>query len=89
MSLVAEERIVGVALHREGAVLCLPAPSRHHDLIRVAVRLGWGLVHVQEQGFLTSLGRFVTRRAAESIARAAGQVTGALIGSVLTSEDLW
>lgn len=41
------------------------------------------------QGFYTSKGRFVSREEAEKIARECGQVTGKLIGGVLTSEDLW
>lgn len=41
------------------------------------------------QGFYTSKGRFVSRNEAEIIARECGQITGKLIGSVLTSEDLY
>ena len=41
------------------------------------------------QGFYTSKGRFVTRKEAELIARECGQITGNLLGSVLTSEDLY
>ena len=41
------------------------------------------------QGFYTSKGRFVSREEAEKIARACGQVSGKLIGSILTSEDLY
>lgn len=43
----------------------------------------------ESQGFLTSYGRFVDRKEGERIARECGQVTGNLLGSVLTSEDLW
>lgn len=41
------------------------------------------------QGFMTSKGRFVSREEAEIIARQCGQIQGDLIGSVLTSEDLY
>lgn len=41
------------------------------------------------QGFVTSKGRFVDRAEAERVARAAGQVTGEILGGELTSEDLW
>lgn len=41
------------------------------------------------QGFLTSKGRFVSRGEAEIIARNCSQITGNLLGSVLTSEDLY
>lgn len=44
---------------------------------------------MDDQGFLTSKGRFVSRKEAEKIARECGQVTGRLIGGELTSEDLW
>ena len=41
------------------------------------------------QGFLTENGVFLTRTQAEKYARNSGQLTKPLIGSVLTSEDLW
>lgn len=44
---------------------------------------------MDDQGFLTSKGRFVSRKEAEKIARECGQVTGNLIGGELTSEDLY
>lgn len=44
---------------------------------------------MDDQGFLTSKGRFVSREEAEVIARNCGQLTGDLIGGILTSEDLW
>ena len=44
---------------------------------------------MDDQGFLTSKGRFVSRKEAEVIARNCGQLVGNLIGGELTSEDLW
>lgn len=44
---------------------------------------------IDDQGFLTSRGRFVSRKEAEEIARECGQVVGDLIGGILTSEDLY
>lgn len=44
---------------------------------------------IKDQGFLTSYGRFVSRKEAEVIARNCGQIVGDLIGGELTSEDLW
>lgn len=41
------------------------------------------------QGFYTSRARFVSRDEGEVIARACGQVSGKLLGSILTSEDLY
>lgn len=43
---------------------------------------------LKDQGFYTSKGRFVSRKEALEIARAANQVTE-IIGGVLTSEDLY
>lgn len=44
---------------------------------------------MNDQGFLTSTGRFVSRQEAERIARDCGQVVGDIIGGELTSEDLY
>lgn len=41
------------------------------------------------QGFLTNKDRFVDRKEGEEIARESNQLEGKLIGSVLSSEDLW
>lgn len=43
---------------------------------------------MEAQGFLTSRGRFVDRATALELMRAAGW-DKRLLGSVLTSEDLW
>jgi hypothetical protein len=87
--------IAGVALKRGTREISMEH-GRHHMLIVKAVRdFGWAKpVRGDEQGFMvrTVLGgtdRFVTREEAEPIARAAGQLTGPLIGGPLTSEDLW
>ena len=44
---------------------------------------------MKDQGFLTSQGKFVSRKDAEVIARNCGQLVGRLLGGELTSEDLW
>lgn len=41
------------------------------------------------QGFVTDDGLFLTREQALVEARACGQLTKPLLGSILTSEDLW
>jgi hypothetical protein len=41
------------------------------------------------QGFLTSKDNFLTRSEALELAIKTGQSTSRIIGSVLTSEDLW
>jgi len=42
-----------------------------------------------EQGFLTTKNRFLTRKEALELVKSNGQLKKDLIGSVLTSEDLW
>lgn len=69
-----------------------PRPERHYHVMRAILhetdmeRIPNG----HDQGFLTECGIFVRRKPAEHIARDAGQLKGgSMIGSVLTSEDLW
>lgn len=64
----------------------LPPPARHHDILwGFGVRIG-----PEDQGFLTSEGRFVGRAEAAEIAEAAGQLTEELVAAPnLYSEDLW
>jgi hypothetical protein len=82
--------IVSAALKMDnGAVISLPAPARHGDVIAALSRLGMcGAVALDaEQGFLTSGGTFADRRLAHRIAFKAGQV--AIMEGELYSEDLW
>lgn len=95
------ETVEAAALLVNGEVWTLPRPARHHILIRAWSDAYWifdpetkkgrgsRLPSDHVQGFVTSRGRFVGRAEAERVARAAGQVTGEIIGSELTSEDLW
>ena len=84
------ETIEGVAiLSDRGAMIALPRPCRHHHLFSLAAFMGVdpepGL-----QGFVTSRGRFVTRKQALSIAYAANQpIRKSGNVSELYSEDLW
>lgn len=89
------ERIVAVACRAKGVVvdspsgkvmltLTLPAPARHHNIL-----WGWGRVSPENQGFLTSEGRFVGRKEAAEIAMASGQVIALQSAPNLYSEDLW
>ncbi len=79
------------AIHFYGKIYALERPNRHHNVIAfIGEETGWRLCqHDSKQGFLTNRGRFVDRKEAEVIARNCGQVTGELIGSILTSEDMW
>lgn len=78
----------------------LPAPARHHDVIRHMGETGWTReqVFASVQGFLTDAGRFVTREEAWPIAATAGQILPLGDGIIrvappangrLYSEDVW
>lgn len=75
-----------------GLVVTLPKPARHHQLmdamwragIPAEIRLG------SDQGFITSDHRFVDRKEAFAIAKAAGQLIGnPVVPGILFTEDLW
>lgn len=87
------ERITGVAfLLQSGMILVLPAPNRHHDIIRASsdVGLPQDAICDADQGFITSTGRYVTREDAVPIAQAAGQILQKTDPAhMLFSEDLW
>lgn len=83
--------ITHVAISFTGVVWSLPKPYRHghiHALVGLLNPPGLN-TKVEVQGFLDNRGRFLMRHEAEVVARACGQLTGELIGSILTSEDLW
>lgn len=85
-------KVVAAAIRDvDGRVWSVDPPGRHRDVINLMRESGYtGPVNGQDQqGFLLSDGRFARRKAAGPIARKAGQLKGELIGSVLTSEDLW
>ena len=84
--------ITGVAIKVEGKMYFASKPYRHNDLIKMAVKdyckppiNTFG----DNSGFITDTGGYLPRDKAETYARIHGQLTGALKGSVLTSEDLW
>lgn len=59
--------------------------KRHSDIVKEHYPATFGGI----QGFITDNKTFLTRDEAEKHARDCGQLTKPLIGSVLTSEDLW
>lgn len=76
----------------EGRVWSMPAPFRHHHVLRVMH--DHGAKHAEgnhiNQGFLDATGRYLNRLQARVSAAANGQIkNGDIIGGVLTSEDLW
>lgn len=87
----ARERIVAAAIKDEhGIINTMPAPARHHDLIRAMAERGDKKPIGGEQGFITSTGRFAWRKPAKRIAREAGQLLDRASDSdQLFSEDVW
>ncbi len=86
-----QNKIEKAAIKYKGIVYSLPRPNRHHNII-------YDLVYVKgftppcsgEQGFIDTMGSFLTRKEALSIAQSAKQIkNGKIIGGELTSEDLW
>jgi len=86
------EKVVAVAVRRNGLIYTAPPPARHGDVIRL-VDEGHGQQHApflpDEQGFLTSTGRFLGRVGAAALAISAGQISATKWGRELYSEDLW
>jgi len=86
--------VVAAAIMFDGKIHSLPAPARHHDIIRQMHESGLRNFD-RYQGFVLSDGTFATRRRAFTVAMAAGQVThrrpgpGNYQGTQLLSEDVW
>lgn len=84
------ETIEASAICVEGIVYSVPRPGRHHDVFKVMPRQQALSSHIDDQGFVTSTGRFVDRKEAAEIARAANQLIREPTPSyMLTSEDVW
>lgn len=92
-----KERIVAAALKIGEVVYSVPRPGRHHTIMHALARsderhwLEHGLGR-EEQGFLTSEGRFVDRMEAALIAVSAGQAKASEVsirGNQLFSEEVW
>ncbi|MBV6304882.1 hypothetical protein KVP10_08280 [Candidimonas humi] len=80
-------RITHVAILHNDKAHALPAPHRHHDIIR-----SMGGIHGPDtQGFLDDQGNFLTREEALQVALDAGQVKDPanIRAGRLFSEDLW
>lgn len=82
--------ITHVAIAYKGSIYSLPAPSRHHNVIRM---IG-GMRGPHTEGFLDSYGSFLDRRDAMKLAESNGQLNrrpGAehYQGPELYSEDVW
>lgn len=78
--------ITHVAIKYDGKVYSLPAPNRHHDVIRM---IG-GISGPDVQGFLNDKGYFLNRVQAMIHAKHYGQLKQRHHkGDLLFSEDLW
>ncbi|MEL4071706.1 hypothetical protein WKW50_16295 [Ochrobactrum sp. GPK 3] len=88
-----KEFIVAAAIYH-GGIISLPKPARHHTILQAMdteMQIG-GVINPQQQGFITSTGRYVNRTEAWYIAQAAGQIIRKTSGEDtpnLYSEDLW
>lgn len=92
MSNEQQLRVVAVAVLDENKqVHTLPAPARHHDVIRMMAGKDLRVTGPDvEQGFLLSDGRFCRRKPAKRIAKKAGQLLPrAMDLAELFSEDVW
>lgn len=84
------QQITHVAIKYANKVFSLPAPNRHHDVIRM---IG-GISGPDVQGFLDANGVFLNRKQAFEVAAQTGQIKrsdkpGTYQGPQLFSEDLW
>jgi hypothetical protein len=87
-----KERIVAAAIRANGVVFSEIPPARHHTILHAIDSLGLNPIEIgapNNQGFITSTGRFVQRRQAAGIAVEAGQIDAPKWGAELYSEDLW
>lgn len=81
--------IVAAACVKNGLTFTMPPPARHHHILQnMPVGEQW-TVFPEEQGFLTSEGKFVSRFQAAAIAIRARQILEPQWGRELFSEDLW
>jgi len=88
-------KITHVAIRFQGVIYSLPAPNRHHHIIRHIVETS-GVSHVdsrdEDQGFLDETGRYLTRRQALYSAKINNQLKPDAMGpklGELYSEDIW
>jgi len=84
-------RIIGVAIKRDGLVYSLDAPNRHGDVIVKMVEFGVPKPVTKDaiQGFIGLNGEFLDRLEALEIVKANGQNIRPLERSQLYSEDIW
>lgn len=84
-------KITHVAIIFEGKVYSLPAPNRHHHVIRHIVEVTGSKCVDGDEGFLDETGLFLEREPAKIRAEKTGQLKQQIDPheSLLFSEDLW
>ncbi len=84
-------KITHVAIIFEGKVYSLPAPNRHHHVIRHIVEVTGSKCVDGDEGFLDETGQFLKREPAKIRAEKTGQLKQQIDPheSLLFSEDLW
>jgi hypothetical protein len=87
---VDKEHITRVAVVYNNTVYSLPAPDRHHHVLRVIYK-EHQTSSPHKSGFLNNMGVYLTRQQALTVALAAGQVKDPnnVHAGKLFSEDLW
>lgn len=83
------ETIIAAAILYKGLIVTLPPPARHHTILHPLGDIVGEVIGPDEQGFLTSRGRFVGRIEARDIAVQIMGVKPKNRSSYLFSEDLW
>ncbi len=92
--MVTRPKITHVAIRFQGKVWSLPAPNRHHDVIRhIVEQTGVETVdvHDDDQGFLDESGQYLRRAAALISAKLNKQLKNPsqVRCNMLFSEDVW
>lgn len=92
--MTARPKITHVAIRVDDVIYALPAPNRHHHIIRWMVdEKGFDTVeaHGDDQGFLDAEGSYLTRQQALVSAQANGQMRTdrPVWHGELYSENLW
>jgi len=84
------ETIEKAAIRFRDIVVFVERPGKHHTIIHELAYLGLKTpINTEDDGFLTSTGRFVDRIEAAKIALNAGQIEKLSVPPNLYSEDLW
>lgn len=88
LTILKIERVVVVF---QGAIYSLPEPNRHID-VRMAIRKHTEMYGPHQEGFVDSLGNYLSREDAFTLAQANGQLKLTrhyVEDDVLYSEDIW